>query len=144
MESLRGLLSKYKELISYVFWGAATTVVNYAVYFSCTRLLRIDPVGSNVIAWVVSVAFAFVVNKWLVFAARSLERAAVLRELWRFVSARVLSGGLETLLLFVFVSVLRCPDAAVKIAVSVLVVIMNYVLSKWIIFKKPSQPGDDP
>lgn len=141
MEKLLELLKKYREPISYVFWGAATTLVNYAAYFSCRRL-GAGPVAGNVAAWAVSVAFAFVVNKWLVFSARSLARAAVLRELWQFVSARVFSGALETLLLYVFVTVLRCPETPVKVAASVLVVVLNYVLSKWIIFKKSSQPED--
>ena len=133
---MRSLFQKYKELIAYVFWGAATTAVNYCVYFLCTQLLQLHYLVSNVLAWVAAVAFAFVVNKLFVFASKSWAGRTVLPELWKFVSARILSGVLETGLLFVFVSLLKLPDGPVKIAVSVLVVLLNYVVSKWLIFKK--------
>ena len=134
---MRKLLARYRELIAYGFWGVMTTLVNYAVYFLCTRLLGAGLLTGNILAWIVSVAFAFVVNKLLVFASR--RRDTVLRELWQFVSARLLSGVLETLLLTVFVRMLHYPDGPVKVVAGVLVILINYVLSKWIIFRKP--PG---
>lgn len=133
---MKNLFMKYKELISYVFWGAATTAVNYCVYFLCTQLLKIQYLVSNVLSWVAAVAFAFVVNKLFVFASKSWKAGTVLPELWKFVSARILSGVLETGILFLFVSVLGLPDGPVKIAAGVLVILVNYVISKWLIFKK--------
>lgn len=133
---LRALFVKYKELISYVFWGAATTAVNYAIYFPCTCLLRLDHIVSNVIAWVVAVLFAFIVNKAFVFASSSWNRSTVLSELWKFVSARLFSGGLETLLLFIFVNLLHVSDGIVKILAGVVVILLNYAVSKVFIFKK--------
>lgn len=133
---MKKLFEKYKELIAYVFWGAATTVVNYCVYFLCTQLLQIHYLTSNVLAWVAAVAFAFVVNKLFVFASKSWADRTVASELWKFVSSRIMSGVLETGILFLFVSVLRLPDGPVKIAAGVLVIILNYAVSKWFIFKK--------
>lgn len=133
---MRGLFLRYRELISYIFWGGMTTAVNYAAYFLCTDLLHIHYLISNVIAWTAAVAFAFLVNKLLVFQSKSWARATVFRELWQFVSARLLSGVLETGILWIFVDLLHFSDGLVKIAASVLVVILNYALSKWIIFKK--------
>ena len=81
-------------------------------------------------------AFAFVVNKLFVFASKSWADRTVASELWKFVSSRIMSGVLETGILFLFVSVLRLPDGPVKIAAGVLVIILNYAVSKWFIFKK--------
>ena len=133
---MKELFAKYKELISYVFWGAATTAVNYCVYFLCTQLLQIQYLISNVLSWVAAVAFAFVVNKLFVFASKSWKAGTVLPELWKFVSARILSGVMETGILFLFVELLKLPDGPVKIAAGVLVILLNYAVSKWLIFKK--------
>ena len=81
-------------------------------------------------------AFAFVVNKRLVFGSVKWDAKTVLPELWKFVSARILSGAMETGLLFLFVTLAQLPHQPVKLAVSVLVVIANYAVSKWLIFKK--------
>ncbi len=136
MKHIRQFVEKYKELLSYIFWGAASTAVNYGVYFLCTKPLQLDYLTSNVIAWVVSVAFAFVVNKLFVFESRSLAVKTVLSELWKFVSARIFSGVLETGILFVFVTLLHMNDSVVKIAAGVIVIILNYVMSKLLIFNK--------
>ncbi len=118
-----------------MFWGAATTGVNYIVYFLCTGLLSINYLVSNGIAWAAAVAFAFFVNKLFVFHAVSWEKNVVLGELWKFVSARILSGVLEFILLFLFVDVAGIPDGPVKIAAGVIIIILNYVISKLAIFK---------
>lgn len=138
---MKELWKKYRELITYGFCGAATTAVNYAVYFPCTRLLGIDPLISNGIAWTAAVAFAYLVNKLLVFESKSWNRSVVFREIWQFVSARVLSGVLETGILFLFVTLLHFDDGVIKIAAGVLVIIINYFLSKFLIFRRAS-PAD--
>ena len=100
-------MKKYRELITYVFWGGMTTVVNYIVYFACTKLLAIEYLISNVIAWVVAVIFAFWVNKIYVFQSYGRDKKTMLHEFGTFVSARVLSGVLETGMMALFVSVMH-------------------------------------
>ena len=136
MKHIRHFVEKYKELISYIFWGAASTAVNYGVYFLCTKPLQLDYLVSNAISWVVSVAFAFVVNKRFVFESKSMATKTVLSELWKFVSARIFTGVLETGILFVFVTLMHMNDSVIKIAASVIVIILNYVMSKLLIFNK--------
>ena len=133
---IKNLFIKYKELISYGFWGAATTLVNYGVYFLCTEGLQLHYMLSNGLAWVLAVLFAFVVNKIFVFSSSSWKRETLLGELWKFVSARVFSGVLEAAFLFVFVSVLHFPDGIIKVLVGILVILSNYVISKLFVFKK--------
>ena len=124
-----------RETITYLIAGVLTTILNIVVFKGC-NLIGIQYLISNVIAWVVAVIFAFVVNKTLVFASRSWAGATVFRELWQFVSARLLSGVLETAALVLFVQVLGFDSDAVKIIAGILVILANYALSKWVIFRK--------
>ena len=139
MDRIKELMKKYRELITYVFWGGMTTVVNYIVYFACTKLLGIEYLISNVIAWVVAVIFAFWVNKIYGLQSYGRDKKTMLHEFGTFVPARVLSGVLETGMMALFVSVMHFNDSVIKIIASVLVVIINYVLSKLVIFKKQKE-----
>ncbi len=135
MGKIRALLDQYRELISYVFWGAMTTAVNYLSYTLLTEILRVHYLAATVTAWIISVLFAYFVNKLFVFQSRDWGRTA-LRELWQMAASRLFSLGLEMAIMWCFVDLLRCPHLAVKLAANVVVVIVNYVLSKWIIFRK--------
>lgn len=136
MKKLLTFLGQHRELVSYVFWGALTTVVNYTAYFLLTRGLGVYYAYANMAAWGAAVLFAFFVNKIFVFRSADWGWRTALRELWQMVAARLFSGLLEQGILMLFVEALGCPDGVVKIISNVLVVIVNYVLSKWVIFKK--------
>ena len=133
---IRDLLVKYQDIISYLFFGVLTTVVNFLVYYPLTNMLGINATVSNMIAWVVSVAFAFVTNKPFVFKSYDWSAKVAVPELYKFVGTRVGSGMLETAMIFLLVDLLRFDGNIVKLAVSVLVVIINYVGSKLLVFKK--------
>ena len=139
MNKIKELIGKYWELISYTFWRVMTTLVNYVVYFICTKAIRIDYLIANIIAWFIAVVFAFWVNKIYVFRSYQKDAKTMLREFGTFVSARILSGVLETGMLALFVEAMHFNDSVIKIIASVLVVIINYVLSKLIIFKKQEE-----
>ena len=136
---IKELYLKYREIISYLFWGVMSTVVNYAAYFLCTLVFHLNYLVSNGVAWVAAVLFAFVTNKLFVFESKSWEPKLAFKEFWQFVSARILSGLLETGMLYLFVDMLGFPDGPIKIIASILVVIINYIFSKLIIFKKPKE-----
>lgn len=136
MKTVHALLHKYRELICYVFWGAATTVVNYVVYFLFTEGFQIHYLASNIVAWAVSVLFAYFVNKLFVFQSKTWVWQVALRELWQMTASRLFTLGLETAILWIFVDMLHQDDTIVKLAASVVVAVTNYVLSKFIIFKK--------
>ena len=135
IQAIRALLSRHREILSYVFWGVMTTAVNYVSYLLLTEGLRIHYLAGTVIAWVLSVLFAYFVNKLFVFQSRGWGWNA-LRELWQMVASRLFSLGLETGILWLFVEELRCSEVIVKLCANVLVVVVNYVLSKFIIFRK--------
>ena len=126
------------EMIAYVICGVLTTIVNYVVYFLMPRFEShgADLILANVIAWICAVLFAFAVNKVFVFDSPSFEKKTLSREFTAFVSCRLLSLGLETVILYIFVTVLQVNEPLMKILANILVLIMNYFASKFIIFKK--------
>ena len=136
MEKIKALLHRYQDIISYLFFGVMTTAVNYVVYLPCYNLLGLSAAVSNVIAWVGAVAFAYLTNKPFVFKSHDWSAKTVVPELTKFVGCRVGSGLLETGIIFVFVDLLRFDGNVMKLATSVLVVVLNYVASKLLVFKK--------
>ena len=133
--TIRSLINKYKEPILYLFWGAATTLVNYATYFLCTRVCDLHYIAANALAWLTAVLFAFWSNKCFVFASKSWAPRVVIPEFCKFTGARFFSGLLETGLMWLCVGLLHFHDGVTKLVVSVLVVLLNYIFSKLFIFK---------
>lgn len=138
---------RLREMVSYVFFGGLTTLVNWVVYFTAVGLLRPEQyAGSatealllnaiNILAWVLSVLFAYITNKRYVFKSDE-KKAGAVREFLLFLSARIMSYLLFDLLLFnALVFVAHIDHRFVKILMNVLVVVFNYFASKFVIFKK--------
>ena len=136
MDKIRVLLEKYWDILAYLFFGVLTTAVNYLVYLPCFNLLHMSASLSNIIAWVVAVAFAYLTNKPWVFKSHDWSRQTVIPELTKFVGCRVGSGALETGIIFVTVDILAFNGNMMKLVTSVLVVVLNYIGSKLLVFKK--------
>ncbi len=128
------------EMVLYIVFGVLTTAVNVITYGLLRPVMPWDEhsnvLVANAIAWVVSVAFAFITNKLFVFQSKSFAARVFWRELTTFVGARLLSFGVDELGMLLLVNVLTWNDWVAKIIMNVIVVIINYVLSKLIIFKK--------
>lgn len=136
MRKIRALLNRYADIVSYLFFGGLTTLVNFLVYFPLYNWLGFSGLLSNVIAWVAAVAFAFVTNKPFVFKSHDWSKDVVMTELSKFVGCRIASGLLESFAIWLFIDMLNRDGNWIKIIVSILVVILNYVFSKSIVFKK--------
>lgn len=136
MEKIRMLIRKYYDVLAYLFFGVLTTVVNYVVYLPCYNLLHLSAAVSNVIAWVAAVAFAYLTNKPFVFKSYDWSAKTVIPELTKFVGSRIVSGALETAIIFVTVDWLCWNGNIMKLVTSVLVVVINYIASKLLVFKK--------
>lgn len=136
MEKIKKLVEKYWDILSYLFFGALTTLVNFIVYFPCYNWLGMAASVSNVVAWIFAVAFAYLTNKPFVFKSHDWSLKVVGPELLKFVGCRVGSGLLETGIVFVFADGLGWNGNWVKIVTSILVVILNYVGSKLLVFRK--------
>ena len=132
---MRKLLQERGVLVSYVLWGCTTTVVNLGTYFLCTELFHINYLFSNLIAWILSVVFAFCINKSMVFHSASWKLPVFIREFLKFTGIRVFSFLSETLLLWLFVAIFNFSDGIIKLVVDVFVVIFNYVCSRLYVFE---------
>ena len=131
---MRKLLEKYWDILTYLFFGVLTTAVNYLVYLPCYNLLHWSAGLSNVLAWIVAVAFAFLTNKPFVFRSHDWSWKVLWPELTKFVGCRIGSGVLETAILMVTVDWLKCNGNVWKLITAVLVVILNYIGSKFLVF----------
>lgn len=135
---LKNLWSKLvnRETISYLICGVLTTVINYIVNYLCYYRAEMGTFWSNIIAWVVSVIFAFFVNKIFVFQSSGWSGKQFLYELYTFMIARLLSLGFEQVFMVVTVDLLHVENWIAKLFANVFVVIMNYFASKFLIFSK--------
>ena len=137
MKKIKELYLKYKEIINYLFFGGCTTIVNFISYYIPARIIGIDEVISNSIAWCISVLFAYVTNKIFVFSSKKENLVGILKEMFSFIFARLFTGALCDIGLFaLMINILGINDIVSKITTQILVVILNYVLSKLVIFKK--------
>ncbi|MDO1604866.1 GtrA family protein [Lactobacillus sp. YT155] len=132
---MKELYIKYKEMIDYIIFGIATTLVNYLVFAFFTILVPINYQVANVIGWFISVVFAYVTNKLYVFQSKSWEPSIVVKEITSFGAARVFSLGVEAVILFVGITLMGGNKQIVKLIDNVIIVIINYVFSKLFIFK---------
>ena len=136
MEKLKALMARYRDVIVYLVFGVLTTVVNYIIYLPCYNVLGLSGSISNAIAWVGAVAFAYLTNKPFVFRSHDWSARTVIPELTKFVGCRVGSGVLETAIIFLTVDLLGWNGNVIKLLTSVLVVVLNYIGSKLLVFKK--------
>ncbi len=185
LEKGKSLLQKNRDVLSYLIFGVLTTLVNYAVYLPVYNLLHLSAAVSNMLSWVVAVAFAYLTNKPFVFqshdwscktvvpeltkfvscriASGAMETGwvvavafayltnkpfvfqshdwsckTVVPELTKFVSCRIASGAMETGILFLTVDLLHWNGNVWKLVTQVLVVVLNYMASKLLVFRKKS------
>ncbi len=136
MKNLKELFFRYKEQILYLIFGGFTTVVNIAVYGFCTRIFHANEYFANFLAWAIAVFFAYVTNKLWVFESKSSDMKTLTREILSFVSARVVTLGLDMAVMYAGIQLLHINDLIVKVCSNVLVVLANYIFSKFFIFKK--------
>lgn len=134
IQKIKQLLHKYRELITYAIFGALTTLVNFIVYFLCKDLFHIYYITSNIIAWFVSVLFAFFTNKLYVFQKKDFSWKDTSMEFMKFAAGRVLSGAFETGFLYVTVDFFHLGENLMKLIASIVVVIINYAYSKLFVF----------
>ena len=134
--NLSELLHRYKSQLLYLFFGGCTTLVNVVVYGLCAHAANLSTTSSTVIAWVVSVLFAYVTNRTWVFESRAGNLSDVLREMGYFFLCRLATGALDLVIMYVCVDRLGLPDMPVKLLSNVVVIVLNYVASKLFIFAK--------
>ena len=136
IDKVKTLLFKYWDVLSYLIFGVLTTLVNYLIYIPVYNFCGLSAAVSNAIAWVGAVAFAYLTNKPFVFKSHDWSAKTVIPELTKFVSCRLASGVAETIILLLTVDILHWNGNLWKLITSVLVVILNYFASKFLVFRK--------
>lgn len=126
----------YAEYILYIVFGILTTTINFITYFIFTKVIGFSTVTSNLIATAISIIFAYITNKLFVFNSKRNNLGELITELIKFVNARIFTGLLDTLFVFIGVDCIRVNDFVVKTISCIIVVILNYIISKVIIFNK--------
>lgn len=136
---MRRLDDRQREVIAYLVFGVLTTLVNIVCYWALAHPLGMAAVPASVLAWVASVLFAYVTNRTWVFGSRASGMRDVMRECAAFFAARLATGALDWAVMGVCVDLLALPDLPVKVASNVVVVILNYVASKLVVFARGDQ-----
>lgn len=131
---LTSLLEKYRELIAYGISGLATTLLNIVAYNVLAHALGIHYLVSNALAWVVAFLFAYYSNSSWVFKYPVFGKGSMARFV-KFLGSRVFTGVLDMVCMWVMVDMMHLGDSFSKVVVNVIVIILNYVMSKWLIFK---------
>ena len=127
--------NKCREVLMYLLFGGLTTLVNIITFF-VLRLFNVEVYVSNLIAWIVSVLFAFITNKLFVFESHNDSKKKNVKELVSFFGFRILSLGIDMASMYLLLQVLSTGEVFAKIVANVIVIILNYVFSKLFVFKK--------
>ena len=136
LRPLRPFYEKYKEPLLYLFFGGLTTLLSIFLYWLFAHPLGVPPLAANVVSWILCVAFAYVTNRTWVFRDKARGAKGILREASSFTAGRLATLGLEELILWLGISILGVGDLVVKILAQVLVIVGNYLISKFLVFKK--------
>ena len=138
MKKIFSILNKYEEIFRYLIIGLLTTIVSLFVYYICVFTFLDPKVAlelqiANIISWICSVVFAYIANRIFVFKSKNKK---ILREVIAFTNSRILTLILDMALMHFLVIVFGFNDKICKIIVQVLIIILNYVFSKFLVFKK--------
>ncbi|CDE23496.1 GtrA family protein [Amedibacillus dolichus] len=130
------IFHKYKEMILYIFFGICTTAVNIVVYYISFYFLSLGTSISTILSWLLSVIFAYLTNKLWVFNNNATSKGSIIKEIVSFYGCRLATGALDLCFMVIFVDCLHFNNMLMKILSNVIVVILNYIFSKFYIFKK--------
>ena len=133
---MKKIIINYKSIIAYLFFGVLTTLINWGSYFLCYNIVQIPNVPSTIIAWILAVAFAFITNKIWVFGSKSFNGKVLLYEIWTFIAARLITGILDVVIMYFAVDVFAMNSTVWKLISNIIVIVLNYIFSRLIIFKK--------
>lgn len=136
---LKRLIVKYRDIITYIFFGVCTTAINISSYQLFYFIFGIANVPSTIIAWILAVLFAYITNKLFVFHSKSFAYKVLVREVVNFFAYRILTGLLDVAIMYISVDIMNWNALIWKVISNVLVIIINYIASNLVIFKKQEE-----
>lgn len=126
----------HKEVLLYLFFGGITTLVSIGSYGVCLYTCHIPALVANVISWILAVLTAYITNRIWVFESEAKGSAGIIKEMTAFFGGRLFSLLIEELIILIFINGLKCNAMAVKICAQIVVLILNYVISKFWVFRQ--------
>lgn len=132
---MKNLIEKYRDLIPYAVFGVLTTLVNIGVYWICAHPLSLPVMASTIIAWFLSVLFAYVTNRKWVFHSEARTLQAVRKEIISFFACRIGTELIDLFCMWMFVDQMHFNDMIIKVIANIIVILVNYVASKFVIFR---------
>lgn len=130
------IIKKHKAFLMYAIFGILTTIINLAVYYILYNVFAWSNLASTALAWLVAVFFAFATNKKWVFESKSMEAKVLFYELTTFFACRVATGILDMVVMYLAVDIMAWNEMIWKLLSNIIVIILNFVASKLVIFKK--------
>lgn len=135
---MKEIIKRNREIISYLIIGVLTTIVSLISYYLLTITILspnnpLELTVANIISWIISVLFAYITNRKYVFQSKDKN---ILKEASKFTLSRVTTLIIDILLMFIFVSILHFNDKIIKLLVQIIIIILNYIFSKLLVFKK--------
>lgn len=132
---MKDLIKKHLDFILYGIFGVLTTIVNIGSYWVFADKMHIDVMISTVLAWILAVLIAYLTNRKWVFHSTAKGMHEIVKEIISFFSCRIATGIVDWLCMFIFVEKIGMDDMLIKTLANILVIILNYVASKLVIFK---------
>ena len=133
---IKKIYDKYKEGILYLFFGGLTFLISVITYAVFTEVCRINELIANIISWMIAVLFAYCTNRTWVFESQASSIEKILSEMCSFFCGRILTLIIEEIILYIFITRMQFNNLIVKIIAQIVVIALNYVISKMWIFKK--------
>ena len=133
------LIKKYKDIILYGFFGVCTTIVNVISYWIMAHLLNASTIISSIIAWCAAVLFAYITNRKWVFHSQNTEKKDIVKEIVSFFVCRLATGVIDWGIMWIFVDKLGLNDIVIKVLSNVIVIVLNYIASKLVIFNNENK-----
>ena len=135
------IYKKYEELINYLIIGILTTIVSLATYYLLTLTVldannKVYLQIANIISWLASVTFAYFTNRKFVFKVKNKSN---IKECLNFYISRISTLLIDMIIMYIFVSILKFDNKIVKLVAQVVIIILNYILSKFIVFKSSKE-----
>ena len=133
---LKPWYSKHKEVLLYLFFGGLAVFLNLGLFILFTKRFGSEDLFANVVDWIICVLFQFITNKTWGFDVETDSTKGLLAQLTGFFGGRLLTLLLEELILGIFIVSLHWNRIGVKLAAQIFVIVANYVISKFFVFKK--------
>lgn len=129
------LYKLHKEILLYLFFGILTFLISVVAFFILYIKFEINELYANFFSWIIAVLFAYVTNKIWVFTSSTNTLSDYLKQSIYFFSGRLITLAIEEIILLIFITLLKMPSLIIKIVAQMVVIFLNYIISKKIVFK---------